>query len=121
MVDIAIMPLAIGRRHQHRDIFAQNVAFGILEHGLRGGAERHDVTLPVDDDQRIGHGAQDRRQQRLFEAVRLPVQSVCLVIRYSHRGTMQSFQCASKSGMRVSRSRARVTPPKIISRMRPWP
>ncbi len=39
MGEIAVMPLAIWRGHEHRDIFAQHIGFGILEHALRRWTE----------------------------------------------------------------------------------
>src|SRR3546814_4815793 len=121
MVDIAVMPLPVGGGHQHGDILAQHVAFGILEHALRGRAERHDRAAHVDDDQRVRDGRQDGAEQCLFQAVLALRQAIGFIVRYRHADTMPWLQCASKSGTCAPRGMARVTPPNIISRTRLWP
>ena len=99
MLQVGIMALAIGRGHQHRDIAAQHIGFGILEHALGGRAERDDMPGRVDHDQRIGHRCQDRSQQSLFPAGRI-ILRIAIVERHVRSLTVN--QCASKSGTRVS-------------------
>jgi len=63
--EVAVMILAIGRRHQDRDVAAQNLLRAVAEQPLRSGAEGVDRAARVDDDHRVGHGGEDRAQMRL--------------------------------------------------------
>ena len=71
VAEIAVMPLAVGRRHQHGDILADHLVFRIAEHLFGRGAEREDGAHFVDDDHRVGHGREDRPQV-LFASCRNP-------------------------------------------------
>ncbi len=58
--EIAVVILAIGRRHQPVDVGPEHLAGGIAEQALGCGAERLDETLFIDDDHRVGNGVEDR-------------------------------------------------------------
>ena len=58
--EIAVMALAIGRGHQHLDIFSDDLRGGVAEQPLRRRAERvHDAAL-VDDHHGVGDGVENR-------------------------------------------------------------
>src|SRR6266511_4866565 len=64
-LDVAIVILPIGRRHQYLDVFSNHFRRGVAEQPLGCRAERlHDSAL-VDHDHRIWHGIQDRREMSL--------------------------------------------------------
>ena len=58
------MPLTIGRWHQHLDVLADDLCFGIAEQLFGGRAERNDGADLIDNDHRVGHRRQDRAQVR---------------------------------------------------------
>ena len=65
-LEIAVVLLAIGRRHQHADVLADDLAGGIAEQPLGRRAEATAMRAAlVDDDHRVRHGLQDRAQMRL--------------------------------------------------------
>ena len=64
-LQIGIVPLAVGRGHQHAHILAEQLLFRIAEHPFRGRAERQDQAALVDDDHRVGDGVEDRAKVRL--------------------------------------------------------
>src|SRR6516164_8595311 len=65
LLDVAIVILPVGRRHQHLDVFSNHFRRGIAEQPFRRRAERlHDSVL-ADDDHRIRHGIEDRREMSL--------------------------------------------------------
>ena len=64
-LEIAVVALAIGRRHQHADVLADHLVRAVAEQPLGRRAERlHDPAL-VDDDHRVGHGVEDRLEMGL--------------------------------------------------------
>ena len=63
--EVAVVRLAVGRRHQHLDVLADHLGRGVAEQPLGRRAERtHDAVL-VDDDHRVGDGVEDRLQMGL--------------------------------------------------------
>ena len=58
--EIAVVGLAIGRRHQHLDVPADGLARRVAEQALRREAEGLDEPLFVDDHHGFGDGVEDR-------------------------------------------------------------
>ena len=63
-LEIAVVALAVGRRHQHLDVLADHLVRRVAEQPRSRRAEGlHDPAL-VDDDHRVRHGVEDRAQMR---------------------------------------------------------
>src|SRR5207248_641094 len=69
-LEIAVMRLTIGCRHQHIDIAADHLRTGVAEQPYRRRAEGLNNALRIDDDDRIGDGIEDRAQPQLALALR---------------------------------------------------
>jgi hypothetical protein len=63
--EILIVPVAVGIRHQHFDVLADDLGLRISEHLLGRGAEGKDQSTFVDHHHRVGNGGEDRPQVRL--------------------------------------------------------
>ena len=65
-VEIAVVLFPVGLRHQHPDVLAADLVCRVAEQAFRGRAEELDGAALVDHDHRVGHGLEDRAQQRQF-------------------------------------------------------
>src|SRR5262249_55578354 len=64
-VKVAIMALAIWRRHEHLDVFPDGLRCAVAEETLRRAAKRLHGPALVDDDHRLGNRVQDGFEVRL--------------------------------------------------------
>ena len=82
MLQISVVPLAVRRGHQHRDILAQDLGLGVAEHLLGSRAEGKDAAILVDDHHRVWHGREDRAQ------VRFAIRAQSRGLRRSNHGSL---------------------------------
>ena len=83
-LEVAVVILAVGRRHQHLDVFSHDLRRRVAEQPLGRRAERlHDPAL-VDDDHRVRNGVEDRPQcasrasaSRVLAAARMRFRCSC--------------------------------------------
>src|SRR5215469_9618251 len=73
--DVAVMILAVRRRHQHLDVLPQHIGRGIAEQPFRRRAERLDQSELVDHHHSVGNAVENRLQVR---GTRLDVLSPCV-------------------------------------------
>ncbi|MBS1223910.1 MAG: hypothetical protein H6R24_588 [Proteobacteria bacterium] len=62
---VVVVPLLVGRRHQHGHVPPDDLLSGITEHGLGAGVERFDQALGVDDEDGVLGGIEHPAQIRL--------------------------------------------------------
>ena len=64
-LDVAVVMMAVGRRHEHGDVRAQQLLRAIAEKPLGGGIHRLDDAVTVDGDDGVHGRIQERAQPRL--------------------------------------------------------
>ena len=64
-LEVTIVFVAIGRRHEHGHITAHDLGFGVPEQPLGGGVERFDLTVGIDDDNAIHRRFDNRAPAQL--------------------------------------------------------
>ena len=65
VLEVTVMTLVIGRRHEDADVPADGFCGGVAEQALGGRAEGFDQPAFVDDENGVRRGLQDRAQARL--------------------------------------------------------
>src|SRR6185369_14130237 len=59
ILQVAVMPFTVGRRHEHRNVLANNFRLGVAEHFFRSGTERKDDTDLIDQHHGVGNSCED--------------------------------------------------------------
>ena len=63
-VDLAIVILTVGRRHQHLDVFVEDFVGPVTEQPLASRVEQQDAAPRVDQDEAVERGFDHRREPR---------------------------------------------------------